>query len=1104
MASPFGTINSIWSAPLQIILVCYFIYNEVGPAMFAGMAVVIVSLPITGIIASFARKLQLQQMKDKDKRIKLLNEILSGIKVIKMYGWEHSFINQTLEYRDKEIKALQKIAWFYAIVIFISNSLPFLFGLSAFTTYIFMDENQILRPETAFVVLSYLQILRFPLMMAPIFIGMTIQASASLKRINKFMNNPELDSSAIERNSSTNMAINIQNGVFKWDSTDKNPALENINISIKTGSLTAVVGMVGAGKSSLISACLGDLSTTSGAVSVEGSVAYVPQQAWIQNATLKDNILFGEVLNKESYDMTVNSCALSSDLEMLSGGDMTEIGEKGINLSGGQKQRVSLARAVYSNCDVYFLDDPLSAVDAHVGKHIFQHVIGPDGMLKNKTRVLVTHGISFLPQVDHIIVVKDGKINEQGSFKELLDIKGDFAAFLLEYMSEESADGSLDEETKRQLHQSLGTEISRHNFMENMLNEKKSTDDNSVSVDNEKSFRRQKSNHPQKEKEETQEKDGKPPIDNKLIETETTETREVKKEVYWYYIRKLGWSGFLFVFLNIIYKGSAVGTDYWLSVWTNNTLGDSSVPKYRDMYLGIYGVFGSILAFSGMILHVTLTYSTLGASRQMHKNMLDRVMRSPMSFFDTTPLGRIVNRFARDVDVCDNAFPNNIRYWLSVLVNFSFTILMIMSIIPIVISILLPTTIIYFIIQRIYIRTSRQLKRLETVSRSPIYSHFSETLNGCSVIRSFNKESLFIREAEKKVDENQVCFYYSFVSSRWLAILIENIGNVITFMVAIFVLNSGGNVSPSEVGLLLVYALNITMALNYLVVSTADIETNIVAVERIMEYGSLLQEADWDSKDEHLPAVGWPDRGQIKFEKYDMRYREGMDLVLKCISCDIKAGERVGIVGRTGAGKSSLTLALFRLVESAGGKILIDDKDTAKIGLHDLRRQITIIPQDPVIFSGNIRRNLDPLDEYTDDQLWKSLQQSHLSSFISAKEEGLEYVITEGGENLSVGQRQLLCLARALLKKTKILVLDEATAAVDLETDDLIQTTISTEFQGCTIFTIAHRINTIMEYDKIMVLDNGKIAEFDTVTNLLKCANGIFYSMAKESGLVEK
>ena len=393
---------------------------------------------------------------------------------------------------------------------------------------------------------------------------------------------------------------------------------------------------------------------------------------------------------------------------------------------------------------------------------------------------------------------------------------------------------------------------------------------------------------------------------------------------------------------------------------------------------------------------------------------------------------------------------------------------------------------------------------METVSRSPIYSHFTETLNGCSVIRSFGKEDLFVQEAERKVDENQACFYYSFISSRWLAILIETIGNIITFMVSIFVLNSGGNVSPSEVGLLLVYALNITMTLNMLVVSTADIETNIVAVERIMEYGRLIQEANWESKEGERPPQGWPDKGKVRFEKYEMRYREGMDLVLKSISFDINEGEKIGIVGRTGAGKSSLTLAIFRLVEASGGKIVIDDRNTADIGLHDLRKQITIIPQDPVIFSGSIRRNLDPFDEYTDDQLWKSLTQSHLSSYVSSKDEGLEHVITEGGENLSVGQRQLLCLARALLRKTKILVLDEATAAVDLETDDLIQNTISTEFHDCTIFTIAHRLNTIMEYDKIMVLEDGKIAEFDNVSNLMSSTNGIFYSMAKESGLVQK
>ena len=429
--------------------------------MFAGVAVIFISLPITGIMASFARKLQLEQMQDKDKRIKLLNEILSGIKVIKMYGWEDSFIKQTVDYRDKETSALLKIAWWYAVIIFVSNSLPFLFGLSAFTVYIFMDEGQVLMPEKAFVVLSYLQLLRFPLIILPIFVGLVIQASASLKRINKFLNNPEIDFDAIDRNTSSNHAVIIREGTFKWDSADENPALEDINISIKTGSLTAVVGMVGSGKSSLISAFLGDLYKCYGSISINGKVGYVPQQAWIQNTTLKDNILFGENFNGERYDMIIDSCSLKPDLEILSGGDMTEIGERGINLSGGQKQRVSLARAVYSDSDVYFLDDPLSAVDAHVGKHIFSHVLGPDGILKNKTRILVTHGISFLPQVDHIVVVKDGKISEQGSFQELIDIKGHFASFLLEHMNEESTGDALDEKIEAQLRQSFESQGTR-------------------------------------------------------------------------------------------------------------------------------------------------------------------------------------------------------------------------------------------------------------------------------------------------------------------------------------------------------------------------------------------------------------------------------------------------------------------------------------------------------------------------------------------------------------------------------------------------------------------------------------------------------------------
>lgn len=495
-----------------------------------------------------------------------------------------------------------------------------------------------------------------------------------------------------------------------------------------------------------------------------------------------------------------------------------------------------------------------------------------------------------------------------------------------------------------------------------------------------------------------------------------------------------------------------------------------------------------------------MQYTTLFASKSMHRTMLTKIMRSPMAFFDTTPLGRIVNRFAKDIDILDNTLPSNIRSWLLTFANFVGTIVIIISVIPFFALIIVPTAGVFFFVQQVYVSSSRQLKRIESITRSPIYSHFGESIAGASTIRAFGLQRMFIKQSENLVDKNQQSYYPSIIANRWLAVRLEAIGNVITFAVALFAVS--GNVEANEVGLVVSNALTVTQVLNWLVRMTSDVETNIVAAERVKEYSTAIEsEAAWDDES-RKPPESWPEHGAVKFNNYGMRYREGLDLVIKGIECDIRGGETVGIVGRTGAGKSSLTVALFRLVEPAVGSITIDGKDIAKMGLHDLRTKLTIIPQDPVLFSGSLRMNLDPFSVASDEAVWKALELAHLKDYASSLESGLAHEVAEGGENLSVGQRQLVCLARALLRKTKVLILDEATAAVDLETDELIQSTIRSEFKGCTVLTIAHRLNTVMDYDRILVLDKGNIVEFDSPASLLKNENSVFYGMAKDANLV--
>ena len=1090
-------LNMLWSSPLQICISAYFMYNLLQEATFVGMAILFGTLPLNFLLGKYLRKYQLEQMKLKDHRIKAMNEILTGMKVLKLYGWEQSFIGQILDIRGKEIAIQKKAAYLNAFMSLFWTLAPFLVGLGSFTYYVLIGND--LTAEGAFVTLSYLNIMRMPLAMLPMMVVFLIQCNVSLNRINKFMNNEELDPFAVTHIES-DFAVTVENGTFTWSVETPN-VLKNIDMKIPKGSLTAIVGTVGAGKSTLLSAILGELHKVEGEVNTLGKVAYVPQQAWIQNSTLRENIIFSAEDNQEKYDSVVDACALTTDLEILPAGDKTEIGEKGINLSGGQKQRVSLARAVYSDAELYLLDDPLSAVDSHVGKHIFEHVIGPKGVLNGTTRLLVTHGITFLPETDHIIVLVDGQISEEGSYQELLKKNGDFAKFLIEYMSED-ANNEIANEIKEQLKSSMGEkEFLRHLSRKESISSTSSYGSGSESPNSGKQkpeLKKKKSVLKVKDVAEKPEGQAAPvATGTKLIEKESIETGSVKLKVYIYYMKAIGLLGtFLCVAFQILFTVSNIMANYWLNLWT-----EDAFPDYDyKFYLGVYGGIGALSAVATLFLMVIFGLTTLNGSKILHKKMLMRVMMSPMSFFDTTPIGRIVNRFAKDIDVCDNTLPSNMRSWLGTFSNFVGTMVSILTIIPLIIILFIPATIIFWAIQVLYVNTSRQLKRLESVSRSPIYSHFGETITGAPTIRAFGMQSEFIQQSDKKVDFNQICYFPTVVTNRWLAFRLEAIGNIITFGAAMYCILQKGSVSQGDVGFVISYSLSITQVLQWVVRMTADVETNIVGVERIMEYSELPLEAPWVDPMSR-PAESWPESGEVTIKNLGIRYREGLDLVIHSIDCKINGGEKIGIVGRTGAGKSSLTVALFRIVEAALGSIEIDGVDISSIGLHDLRKKLTIIPQDPVLFSGTLRMNLDPFNSYSDSDIHNALALSNLQDFVQSLEKGLLHEVSEGGDNLSVGQRQLVCLARALLRKTKVLILDEATAAVDLETDDLIQKTIRSEFADCTVLTIAHRINTIMDYDKIMVLDKGRLIEYDTPEALMNNSSSVFYSLAKDAGI---
>ncbi|CAK8671759.1 unnamed protein product [Clavelina lepadiformis] len=1105
-------VNILWSGPFQIILAMYFLWQTMGPATLAGLGVMVLLIPINGYIASRAHKLQIEQMKHKDERIKVMNEILNGIKVLKMYAWELSFRDKVYAVRGNEMNVLKRAAYLNAAAMFTWTCAPLLVSLTTFAVYTLSDPSHVLDAQKAFVSISLFNILQFPLIMLPMMISSLVQANVSLKRLQRFLCNEELDLDNVDRNPTSGPVISIENGTFTWDKDDE-PVLKDINLSVPKGSLVAVVGQVGSGKSSLVNCLLGDMEKLNGKVSVKGSIAYVAQQAWIQNLTVRENILFGKPLDVCNYQDTVGACELKEDFEMLPASDQTEIGERGINLSGGQKQRVSIARAVYQDSDVYLFDDPLSAVDAHVGKNLFDNVLGPGGCLRRKTRILVTHGVSFLPQVDMIVVLVGGKISEIGHYDELLEKNGDFAEFLRNYANneeeqvEEDIDGALsvpssptsavpDDEDPEAIVGSEGSAvvIASRQF-QRQLSRKSITEQ--VVYGPTCKYRPIKKNDPNRV---CKMPDQKKQAENKLITTETAETGNIKASVFTSYMRSIGFfSSFVIIASYMLSNAASIGSSIWLADWTNDAKDPAKAQNSTSFRLAIYGVIGASKTIFVLSSSFAVTYGSVAASTLLHSKMLSNLLKAPMSFFDTTPLGRIVNRFSKDIYLIDEVVPRSLSSFLRTFFMTLSTFVVIIYSTPIFATVVLPILILYWFVQRFYVRSSRQLKRLESISRSPIYSHFSETLAGSSTIRAYGLQKSFIKQNETKVDTNQMAYYPNIVSNRWLALRLEVVGNLIVLFAAIFAVVERNNIEPSIVGLSISYSLQITSILNWMVRTASEVETNIVAVERVEEYANVQQEAPLEIEHSR-PHSGWPDRGGIKFVNYSTRYRDELDLVVRGINVDIKGGEKIGIVGRTGAGKSSLTLALFRIIEAAEGMITIDGLDIGKMGLHSLRSKISIIPQDPVLFCGTLRMNLDPFDGYSDEELWDALEHSHLKNFVLTLPKKLEHDIAEGGENLSVGQRQLVCLARALLRKSKILVLDEATAAVDLETDDLIQATIRSEFADSTTFTIAHRLNTIMDSTRVLVLDAGKVAEYDTPQNLLK-SKGIFYSMAKTAGL---
>ena len=1094
-----GMFHLVWTAPVAITITLVVLLINLTYSALAGFALLVIGIPVLTKAIKLLFKRRRAINKITDQRVSLTQEILQAVRFVKYFGWESSFLERIGQIRRREIRAIQLLLTIRNAINAVSMSLPIFASMLSFITYSLSNHDLVAAP--IFSSLALFNSLRMPLNLLPLVIGQVVDAWSSIGRIQDFLIAEEQNDDFIWDMEGKH-AVSMENADFTWERTvtqdpekkasqkaskkqimevkdaEKAAAkgtstvdvkrgddssstltqvepfkLHDLDLSVGRNELIAVIGGVGSGKSSILAALAGDMRRTSGSVIMGATRAFCPQYAWIQNTSVRENILFGKPYERKWYDAVIDACALRPDLEMLPNGDMTEIGERGITVSGGQKQRLNIARAIYFNSNIVLMDDPLSAVDAHVGRHIFDNAIC--GLLKDKCRILATHQLHVLSRCDRIVWMQEGHIETVNTFANLMSDNEAFQKLM--------ASTAQEDQVKK-------VELAKEDDPEDGKQEAKKRKANKRGA--------------------------------ALMQQEERAVKSVSWNVYIAYVRASGSILFapLVFFLLVLSQGANITTSLWLSWWTSNKFGFKT-----GQYIGAYAALGFIQAMLNFVFSVSLTTLGTSASRTMLHNAMTRVLRAPMSFFDTTPLGRITNRFAKDVDVMDNNLTDAMRMYF-------FTLAMITSVFILIIvyfhyfAIALGPLLLMFLFSASYYRSSaREIKRHESVLRSEVFARFSEAVSGTASIRAYGLQNHFVNGIYKAVDQMNSAYYLTFSNQRWLSVRLDAIGNLLVFTTGILVVTSRFDVSPSIGGLVLSYILSIVQMIQFTVRQLAEVENAMVSTERLYYYGTELdEEPPLHMKD--IPD-SWPQKGEIVFDEVQMRYRAGLPLVLQGLNMTIAGGERIGVVGRTGAGKSSIMSTLFRLVELSGGTITIDGINIAQVGLKDLRTRLAIIPQDPTLFRGTVRSNLDPFNEHTDLELWSALRQSDLVDANADLDDKtthgrihLDGVVEEEGLNFSLGQRQLMALARALVRGSRIIVCDEATSSVDMETDQKIQRTIQTGFKGKTLLCIAHRLKTIINYDRICVMEQGRIAELDTPVRLWE-EGGIFRSMCDRSGI---
>ncbi|CAA7266731.1 unnamed protein product [Cyclocybe aegerita] len=1057
-----GLAHSTWTAPIQIVISLVILLVNLGPSALIGFSVLLLGIPVQSYVMKKSYVARSDSMQYTDKRVKLTHELLGGIRVIKYFAWEEAFLKALNNLRKMEMKHIRKLLLFRAGNNAVAMSFPVLATVLAFISYTLLGHA--LEPGIIFSSLTLFQLLRTPVMLLPIALSSVTDAYNATCRIYNVFVAETMDDTRTIKDSAPN-GILVDNASFTWESpqqtSDKSYqktskgekaimkaaeddfererrvfSVEGINIQVPRGRLCAIVGPVGSGKSSLFQGLVGEMRKTQGSITFGGSVSYCPQSAWIQTGTIRENICFGKPFNSVRYWKAIHDACLEIDLDLLPNGDMTHIGEKGVSLSGGQKQRINICRSIYANADVQLFDDPLSALDAH-----------------NSTRILVTHALHFLPQADFIITMDHGRISQQGTYDELIaDKEGAFAKMIVDY--EHARSQEEDEEL----------EASSKNPAPKVNSDPQASD---------------------------------------LMQVEERKIGTVKGDVYAFYF-KAGKGPALVPLICVslvLVQAVNVMSSYWLLYWQ-----ERKWPEPLGFYIGVYSALGGMQALVSFFYGSLFAVFAYLASRELHRASILRIMHAPMSFFETTPLGRITNRFSKDMDFVDNYLGDACSSALNSFATILGAIVLISAIFPWFLIAVALLFVCYFYFSLFYRASARELNRIILVS------HFSESLSGLTTIKAYGESGRFLDDNKQLVDTGNRAYWLTVANQRWLAVRLDAFGVLLTLTVAVLSVATRFSLSPSKMGIMLSFILSIQYSLSLVVRQAALAENMMNSVERISHYANNIEpEAVKGSSEKEAPDV-WPSKGRIDISDVQLAYRPGLPMVLKGLTMQIRAGEKVGIVGRTGAGKSSIIVALYRLVELSAGSIMIDGADISKLDLTVLRSSIAVIPQEAVLFLGSVRTNLDPFGQYDDAHLWDALHRSHLAKNFSQELEKdemarvlpprgiLDCAIENEGSNLSLGERSLISLARALVKKSRILVLDEATASVDYETDRKIQETIAEEFREQTILCIAHRLNTIIGYDRVCVMDAGRIVEFDTPANLYN-QQGIFRSMCEQSAI---